>query len=146
MIEEALVDFWKADGAVNALCNGRIFPQRATQGKKPPYVTYFLVTAQDGITNDGPLGHISARYQLDCWSPVYADAKRLAKALRDSRGGAATGQRLHGFAGVIGGIRVQGVWFENLSDSEEAPVDAGEQGWHRITQELVIWYEEAPGP
>lgn len=71
----------------------RVYPYKLPQRPELPAISYRRVTGRDVMAHDGPIGLPKGRYQFDCYAGTYAQAKNLAKTLRDD---------LDGFSGAMG--------------------------------------------
>lgn len=81
MIESDVQTVLLAASAVTALVGNRVAAGMLPEGELRPYVTYSLITGERiaSMTDSGLMRH--ARIQLDCWSPNYGEAKRIALAV-----------------------------------------------------------------
>ena len=77
---------------------------------------------------NGVSGAAMPRYQFDCWSEFYEEAKDVADAIRVA---------LDGFRGNMGVVMVQAVFVEDDRDRFDVTTLQ-----HRIQVDAVIWHKE----
>lgn len=110
-----------ADPAVSALVGTRIYPEIMPQGVQYPAVRYQLIDTPRTYAKGGYAGMSRPRLQIDCWSPSYLEAKRLAAAIRAAM------------------ERYPYAVCENEADMSEGNV---EPPLYRRMLEFRIWHEE----
>lgn len=113
-LEEALVSFLLADTAVTGLIDERLSPWSG-QGEGLPRVAYDYVSTQDDRSVFGSTDQPVVQIRFLCLGNTQAEARAVAKALRESRGGQG-GKRLKEFQGSMAGLWVQSCSLENESD------------------------------
>lgn len=145
-IEEALIAYLLADPVVGVQTAGRVFPQRAPQGRPFPRVTVFRTGGERTKSmNLGRSGQALASFQVDVWSNdvvSYATAKGLANRIGlilDGYPRPAVGQQ-SGYLGNL--VQVQGVFLDEDPDSILPPVHGDEIGVDTISQAFRVWYVE----
>jgi len=106
-IEEALFYILGADATIDSLVDGRIYPNAVPQGKAMPAITYQQISGPREYTTDGPVGLVMARYQVNCWTETYAEARQLGEAVRLT---------LNGYIGTIESLQIYGIFLENEGD------------------------------
>ena len=127
-IEEALVAYVLTKTAITTLIGTRIMPSPLRQNATLPAITYQLISVQDDILHDGPLGLPMPRIQLDCWATSYAEAKTL---------GAAVKVAIHAYKGMMGTVQVEQATVENVIDAFE-PIT----GKQRVVIDTMLMYQE----
>ena len=127
-IEEGLVNYVLSQSGVTALIGTRIAPAPLRQESPLPAITYQLISVEDGLLHDGPLGLPQPRIQMDCWSSSYAGAKALAAAVKVA---------IHAYKGLMGTVQVEQASVVNLVDSYEPNT-----GKWRVIVDTVIQYKE----
>jgi hypothetical protein len=80
------------------------------------------------MSHGGVSGIAMPRYQLDCWSDNYEEAKDVADAVRVA---------LDGFKGRMGNVMVQAVFVEDDRDRYDVTTKQ-----HRVQVDAVMWHEE----
>lgn len=110
MIESVLHAWLKRQAAVTAICGQRIYPTKAPQGTQLPIVTYTRSDNNNPQTMRGPSSLHRTTLSVDAWADTYADAKRLADALRNV---------LSGWHGNMDSVVVQGVFYQGDSDQPD---------------------------
>jgi hypothetical protein len=104
VIEAAICTLLEQDAAVSALIGDRLTEMPLPQGSALPALTYQVIgpwigsPALDG-PNDDDLGTV--RVQVDCWAETSGTAASLAAAVLG---------KLHGYSGIVDGVRVPGVF------------------------------------
>ena len=112
--------------------------QESAIGAMHPYVTYFIVSDQTGMTLCGTDGLSRKRVQLDMMGRSYGQIDTLAGYFK----GTHERPRLHGYAGTLGGVDVKACFVMDRQDLYEDG-EAGENtGVHRVTMDLEIWHKE----
>lgn len=96
------------------------------QGITPPRVVLMIVSGDDPLAHDGPVGLIQRRVQADCFATTPKDARTLGDAVRS----------LNGYrGGNLSGVFVAGVR-DGLPDTPGGEVLA------RVSIDLMIHYKE----
>jgi hypothetical protein len=147
MIEMSLVAFLKADPAVNTLCGGRIYPQKAPQAKNAkainlPRIVYERTSTDKIKSQDGPSKLTGAHVTLYCQADKELVARNLAFRVENSSGGIVGGQTLNGFKGTMQGMTAQGVFLEDQGDGFTDPFRGDDVGVYEFSLSFVIWYLE----
>lgn len=104
MIEAAICTVLEQTAAIAALVADRITEMPLPQASTLPALTYQVITPPVGdVPARGPSADdlVWVRMQIDCWGETSASVAALGKAVRD---------RLDGYAGMVDGIRVDGVF------------------------------------
>ena len=122
--EQILYDLLRHDAAVSASLGDRIFPVRLPDEVILPAMTYLKASCIRYASHGGPSKLASSRFQLDCYSADYLEAKRLALAAVAA---------LHGKKGGD----VLAAFNENETDSFSP-----DNGIYRVTADVLIWHKE----
>ncbi|HOX22841.1 MAG TPA: DUF3168 domain-containing protein [Elusimicrobiales bacterium] len=122
--EQILYDVLRQTAAVAALVGDRIYPVRLPDEVILPAMTYLKASCIRYASHGGPSRLSSARFQLDCYSADYLDAKRLALAAVAA---------LHGKKGG----NIQAAFNENETDGFSP-----DNGIYRVTADVLIWHRE----
>ena len=134
-LEAAIVAKLKGDAGVKALVASRIYPNVAPKGARGgAYLVYQRISTPRVRSMDGPSGLASPRLQLTCYGPTYAKAMALAEAVRLA---------LDGYAGVTGGVTVQGVTVLDEGDIPDLAVESESIRAYGRRLDVQIWHEEA---
>lgn len=80
-IESDLVTHLKNDSAVSALVGTRIYPMKAPQSVTNPYITYQVINDNSNQCLGGSVYQNDTRFQIDCWSTTYSEAKAIKEAV-----------------------------------------------------------------
>lgn len=113
MIEQGIEQRLAADSTIAGLVGTRIYPLVLPEACQYPAITYQLISAVEIYTNDGPLGEVRARIQIDTWAKRYSQAKTVDQAVRAS---------LNGFTGTLpDGTLVCELERDDASDGFDAP-------------------------
>jgi hypothetical protein len=118
-----------ADGTINGLISGRVYPDILPQGPTYPALTYFRVSGPRLYHLRGASGRSTPRYQIDCWAETRLGARVLAEAVRAS---------LSGFHGFMGTTKVGYLRLDNETDFYEETVKV-----YRTSLDFIIDHNEA---
>jgi hypothetical protein len=132
-MEEALIGQLLASSSLAALVAARVYPARRPQASDLPAV---VLTRVDGVrqyADEGPIDLVQSRVQLDCWARTYAEAKAVARAVRDA---------LLDLEGVYGGVEFQASHLEAERDFAEDGANQAEY-LHRVVLEFLVWHRES---
>jgi hypothetical protein len=124
LVEQTLYDFLRNDAAVSALAGGRIYPVRLPDEVVLPALVYLKASCIRYASHGGPSKLASSRFQLDCYSDDYLQAKQLALSAVAA---------LHG----KNGGDIQAAFSENETDGFSA-----DSGLYRVTADVLIWHRE----
>jgi Protein of unknown function (DUF3168) len=128
-LRPSLRAFLLADAAIFAAVGGaRIFPSILPQGEQRPSLVSTRISDVGDHHMQGPSGLARPRYQIDAYAQNADDADELARLVKD---------RLDGFSGLMGAVRVQGAFFDSLRDSYES-----EAQLHRVSADYLVHFEE----
>lgn len=137
-IEEAVRTYLGSVAGVTSIVGSgsgaRIYPQALPQSPTYPAATYSVISNPVVESHSGNSALAHPRFQFDCWSPDYIQAKSLARAIR---------RALQGFKGMMGGgsgVDVDGVDFEGGSAGRDLFDD--ELQLHGVQIDCVIWHDD----
>jgi len=128
MIEEGLFDRLKADSALRALINERVYALLAPQRVDAPFVVFSKISDVVGGTYCAQDLMTEAVYQFDSYAKSYKEALQVAEALKDC---------LIDFRGAMGGTHVASIRQEG-----EVQLLDPEPGYFRVSTSLVIWHSK----
>ncbi|MFA5160921.1 MAG: DUF3168 domain-containing protein [Elusimicrobiales bacterium] len=123
-VEQTLYDLLRQDTGVSAIAGDRLYPVRLPDEVMLPAMVYAKVSCIRYASHGGPSKLASSRFQLDCYSADYLEAKRLALAAVSA---------LHGKKGGD----IQAAFNENETDGFSA-----DDGVFRVTADVLIWHKE----
>lgn len=105
-----------------------IYPLFIPQGREPPCIVYQQIDADRQVTFDGTSKLVNAFVQLDCLAMRYADARRMADAVRGA---------LVDYSGSMSGTLVRACYIAGDQDLSEI-----EPGFYRVSLNFNLWYVE----
>lgn len=131
MIEQGLISLVQGNAAVSAIAvsGGGYFAELPKDAALPSW-TYAFISGVPGLTLASPENLTHARYQVDCYGAVAADAIRLARAIHSV---------LNGFRGTLtdpDSTKVQGCFQSNLIDF----FDDASRTYRRLL-EYQLWFD-----
>ena len=132
-IEYAILDLLIADGTVNGLVSGRIFPHTIPQAQgssRLPAITYTRIGRPPVRNLGGPSGLSSPRIQYTCWATTYTGAKALAKAVREA---------LDGFSGSQSGVVISDLEVADDNDIFVDPAISDAQRRFGVSVDVIAW-------
>lgn len=86
-----------------------VYPHFLPEDRSLPAVTYRISSSRPEYSADGPSNH-GVTFQVDCWSQVYLDLKKLRDEVKDL---------LDGYTGELGEHYAHLVQIENEVDTYE---------------------------
>lgn len=125
VIEECLVSL--INGGIAAL-GSRVYPLRIPQNPTYPALAYQRISTPRIMSHDGASKLAMPRIQLTLWASTYSSLKAVSEALRGL---------LIGYRGTVGGVVIQGIFF----DSERDEFDTTTQIFQRFI-DLIIHHSE----
>lgn len=135
MILDDLRQYLRSRPEITVLTGKRIRPGRLSQGDANSASIRFASISSPSVHDlSGPSGIVPERIQIDCYSPDYAEVKKLAELVRLA---------MYGFVGNYGDDHVTSVTLDNASDSTEKIADASDQYRERVRQDWLVWHTEA---
>jgi len=84
MIEVDLYNQLKNDTAIIALVGTRIYPIKAPQNVVSPYLIYHVIIGKSKQCIEGSVYQKDTRFQVDCWSKIFAKSVELREAVEES--------------------------------------------------------------
>ena len=124
LTEEVLFAYLSATVGISSLVGNRIYPLRLPDEVAMPAMVYSKVDCTRAVAHSGSAKLAEARFQLDCYSDDYLQAKRLARAVSDN---------LHGHKD----LNIQAAFADNENDGFES---AG--SIFRVRVDIILWHKE----
>lgn len=109
-IEEAIYAHLTGNAAVTAFIGDRLFPDHMPQDTPTPSIAFSRISTGRDMVMSGHCGLTDARFQFNCYSPLHAQARALADAVRLALIG------YQGSMGGVSGVTVCGVFPESEFD------------------------------
>jgi len=125
-IEEGLVIFLKLSEELHSLVGDRIYPMVIPQNVVTPCLTYQLVSDAPEMSHSGNANLQRVRFQFRIWGNGYAQAKHVAKVLKNT---------LHGKSVSMGDFKATGIKVINVFDDIQETV-----GLFTPLLEITFWY------
>jgi len=123
-VEETLFGYLSAAPAVAALVEDRIYPVKLPDEVILPALVYSKASCLRYASHGGASGLASSRFQLDCYSADYLEAKRVALAAVKALHGKKSGD-------------IQAAFNDNETDAFSP-----DTGVCRVTADVLIWHKE----
>ena len=114
MAEVAVVAILKADAAVNALIDERVYPLELRQGTQFPAISYQRISTQRDSNMGVDTGVVIARVQVNSYAERYGEAKELNDAVRAA---------LQRYRGTIAGVEILDSFIDNEFDYRSEAAD-----------------------
>lgn len=132
-MEEAFTNYLLGATGLTDLVGQRITWATRPQASALPVIVLNKISGAPEYADEGEVGLLSARIQIDCWGETYAAAKGVAREVmtRLSGGGASFTQE---------GMEFQAAFNEDGQDSFER--GAGGEDLYRVRLDFIIWYKE----
>lgn len=127
-IRPALRTFLLAHAPISAIVAARVFPVVLPQGERAASIVYTRVSGFGDHHTEGASGLSRPRVQIDAYAPTHDAAVALADLIKE---------RIDGYRGLMGAVRVQGVFFVDERENYQADVDL-----HRMSRDYLIFYAE----
>lgn len=83
-MEAGMIALLLAAPAVTAIVDNRIYPLSRPQGAALPSITLQRISGAPLYADDGEVGLINGRVQIDCYGETYTSAKTLAAAVKST--------------------------------------------------------------
>lgn len=129
-LEQGLHAALVADGTVNGLVAGRIYPEIMPQDVVYPAISYQRISTTRYQLLEGVDDFTQARLQVDCWCDSYAQVKTLALAVKSA---------LDGVTGTLGAQAIQHCMLESMVDLSQV---VGDKVHRRISMDFMIYLNE----
>lgn len=128
-IRTALRSFLLEDSTLTIAVGGeRIYPVVLPQGVTAPSIVYNRISGLGDHTIQAPTGLAQVRMQIDAYAQTQNDADTLSRLIKE---------RLDGYAGLMGDVTVQGVFYDTMRDDYQDDVKL-----FRVSQDFMIVFEE----
>jgi len=131
-MEEALIALLLASAPVAALAGSRGNWGERPQKEPLPGFTLLIVSPGRGYVHGSPDALGNPRVQVDCYGTTFAQAKALARAIRDTLEA----------GGTQGSIR----FTPSLLEAERGPMIedvGGGRKAHRVSMDFFVWFSPA---
>lgn len=129
-VETATIAYLLGDSAIGALINTRVYPLARPQGSALPAITLTRISGGPLYADDGEVGLLDARLQIDSYAVTYTAAKDLA---------AAVANRLSAVRDVVqSGVTLLYGMLDSEQDLRESGTDEFEY-LYRVRQDFIIW-------
>ena len=123
-IAEYLPAALNTDATLAALVGTRIYPLKRPQNCALPAITYQRISAPRVTSHSGDSGLLNPRYQFNCWSESYLEARSMAERLE---------KLFNGKSGMFPGA--QASFVDNDLDDSDAEV-----GEFRAIVDVIFWW------
>ncbi len=135
MIEQAIFTRLSQWPALMTLVGDKIYPLRAPQNVKPPFVLYQRISAPRLRSISGGSRMANPRIQVDVYAASYSGAKALAKQVRCA---------LDNFRGDITTTDGDVVTIKSCSlDGDRDLIDPdAEPTLYRVSHDFLLWHDE----
>jgi len=144
-IPQGLYALLHADSTLRTTLTG-IFPIRAPQGVKPPYIVYEQADLEPEYAFDGPAGIVQRQYTLTCYHTSYAAAHDLAAHVRDLLSGYQetldAEAELHHSADWLDTTNISGIFVNGQSDTLDTRPGADSMTLYGARLSLAVWHRE----
>lgn len=117
-----------SDAAITAIVVDRVFPLKMPQGVTQASIVYARISGQGDHTMQGASGLARPRIQIASWAPSADVADALARLVK---------ARIDGFRGQMGGVAVQGVFFDSEGDQYDDTTKL-----YGVRHDYFVWFEE----
>ena len=129
-MEEAIIAKLLAAPAVAGAAGTRVFPGSRPQGSALPAVVFNRIDGTPLYADEGELGLVQTRIQIDCWADTYAGAKTLARAVNAA---------LSAFVGQVNGVQFLSIFTEAERDLREGGSGAADYPF-RTSIDFIVWH------
>ena len=136
-IEKALVNLLSSDASVNAKVGGRIYPVFVPNDQSLPAITYQEVSGVRDNVMAGASGLVQARFQINCWTKTYREARELADLVRT-----ALSPDNDSYPKTVEGTNIQGIMLLNENDVPTIHGDNEELSGHGKMLDFSVWFKE----
>ena len=130
-MEEALRAFLLTQSGVSGVVSDRAYWSIRPQAGPLPALVLQVIDRSPAYTMDGNAALAETRVQVDCYGTTYAQAKTLARAVRDP---------LDGKRFTQDSIRFEAFRLDERDLSEAGTTEA--ERVHRISLDFQIWHQE----
>ena len=132
MIEEELYTLLNTN-SVTTYVGTRIYPGLAPQGAAFPYIEYHRIIT-DRVRHLGGLSSLaSPRFQINCWSSGYDEAKSLGEAVEN---------RPDNYTGTPSAINIRRIYLEDKGDELEPAVGNESKRLYGRRLDFTIWHAD----
>ena len=128
-LEEGLKSALTADGTVNGLVSGRIYPELMPDDVTYPAISYQRISTVRRQFLTGVDDFTQVRIQVDCWDSSYSGVKTLAAAVKSAIDGVR----------ALGSTTVHHCFMETMADLSEFNGDRHDR---RIAMDFIVYLDE----
>ena len=128
-LEQGLKSALTADGTVNGLVSGRIYPEIMPFDVTYPAISYQRIATTPYQVLERVDDFTSVRLQVDCWDSTYSGVKTLADAVKNA---------IHGVR-VLGSQSVHHCFMVSMQDLSQIDGDRQDR---RISMDFMVYLSE----
>ena len=128
-LETGIKSALTADGTVNGLVSGRIYPEIMPDDVTYPAISYQRISTVRTQFLTGVDDFTQVRVQIDCWDSSYSGVKALASAVK----GAIDGVR------ALGSTTVHHCFLDSMVDLSQIDGDREDR---RVSMDFIIYLDE----
>jgi hypothetical protein len=136
-IEKALVSLLINDTDVSGKVGSRIFPIFVPAGQSLPSITYQEISGVRDSTMKGASGLVNARFQINCWTKTYREARELADLVR-----VALAPKNDIYPDTVEGVNISAIMLLNENDVPSVHSDDEEMSGHGKMLDFSVWFKE----
>lgn len=136
-IETALVKIMTDNADVNALVGSKIYPVFVPQGKSLPAITYQEISGVRDAVMNGASGLVQSRFQVNCWTKKYTEARELADLVR-----IALSPENDTYPKTVGGTSIEAIRLLNENDVPSIHSDNEELSGNGKMLDFEISFQE----
>lgn len=131
-VEAAVFDALMGTPEVTAYLGDRLYPDQIPESSEFPCGTFEQANFEGVECFDGPADFDSMDLDFVCYGRSKAEARGLARAIRDA---------LRGYRVTAATVRILGTFFRGESSEVEIPVNAEERGIFAHRLSFSVWHE-----
>lgn len=135
-IESAIKAILTGDVTVAAIVDDRVYPNIIPQNEISPSLTYQQISGPRDHTMDGPSGLVDARYQINCFTPVYSETDTLAESVRLA---------MDGFSATVNTVQIDSIELLNENDLPEVDEESDAITMFGKRMDFMIRFVEVTG-
>ena len=128
-LEEGLKAALAADGTVNGLVSGRIYPEIMSESVTYPAISYTRISTVPWQILTGVATFTQVRIQIDCWASSYSGVKALASAMKNA---------IHGVR-ALGSVDIEHCFM--VSQQDLSQID-GDREDRRVSMDFMVYLHE----
>lgn len=132
-MEEAFTNYLLGSTDLAALVGERITWATRPQASLLPAIVLHKISGAPEYADEGEVGLLSARIQIDCWGGTYAEAKAVAREVM---------ARLSGDGAAFNQDNIEFLSCFNEDEQDSFERGTGGEDLYRVRQDFSIWYKE----